>query len=121
MIRSRETIIAHRGLLLQGRLLMSAFFAGEPHAQFPLRGRDAIFRAALSARSLDPCIALLHGDGFPLHGFFDQPLGFLAHRLFRHFTSALLQQYRGHSGTGSGLHRERVQESLAASPTALAP
>ena len=65
-------------------LLVSALLAGEFDAGRALCGRDAIWRAAFSANSLNAGIALLHDDGLPRHGFADQALGLLAHRLLRH-------------------------------------
>ena len=62
-------------------LLVSAFLAGEWHAELSLRGLDAVGRAALAACGLDPGLALLDGDALALHRLLDEPLGFLAHLL----------------------------------------
>ena len=65
-------------------LLVSALLAGEFDAGRAPCGRDAIWRAAFSANRLNAGIALLHDDGLARHGFADQALGLLAHRLLRH-------------------------------------
>src|SRR5450631_488576 len=63
---------------------MSAFLAGIFDAGLSARRLDAVDRAALSAVGLDPGVALLHRDRFPLQRLFDETFGFLAHRLLRH-------------------------------------
>jgi len=65
--------------LSESLLLVSALLAGEFDAGRALCGRDAIWRAAFSASSFDPGIALLHDDGLARHGFADQARGLLAH------------------------------------------
>ena len=76
---------------LKRLLLVSALLAGEFDAGRALCGRDAIWRAAFSAGSLDPGIALLHDNGLARHGFADQALGFLAHRLLRHSLAPVMR------------------------------
>ena len=63
---------------------MAAFLAGELDADLTPRRLDAIGRAAFAASCLDPGIALLDDDRLLFHGFADQALGLLAHRLLRH-------------------------------------
>src|SRR6476469_6240811 len=65
-------------------LLVPAFLAGEFHAGCAFFSRNAIWRAAFSASRLDPGIALLHDNGLARHGFANQALGLLPHRLLRH-------------------------------------
>ena len=69
---------------LERLLLVAAFLAGEFHPGRALGRRDTVGRAAFSAGGLDAGIALLHHNGLPRHGFADQALGLLAHRLLRH-------------------------------------
>jgi hypothetical protein len=66
------------------RLLVSALLAGELDAGRALFGRNAIWRAAFSASSLDPGVALLHDNGLARHGLADQALGLFPHRLLGH-------------------------------------
>jgi hypothetical protein len=49
-------------------LLVPALLAGEFHAGRALFSRNAIWRAAFSANSLNAGIALLHDDGLARHG-----------------------------------------------------
>ena len=72
-------------------LLVSALLAGEFDARRALCGRDAIWRAAFSASSLNAGIALLHDNGLARHGFADQALGLLAHRLLRHSPAPVMR------------------------------
>src|SRR6267142_3170519 len=65
-------------------LLVPALLAGEFHAGRALFSRNAIWRTAFSASSLDPGVALLHDNGFARHGLADQALGLLPHRLLGH-------------------------------------
>src|SRR4051794_18035522 len=65
-------------------LLVPALLAGEFHAGRALFSRNAIWRTAFSASSLDPRVALLHDNGFARHGLADQALGLLPHRLLGH-------------------------------------
>ena len=65
-------------------LLVPALLAGEFHAGRALFSRNAIWRAAFSANSLNAGIALLHDDGLARHGLADQALGLFAHRLLGH-------------------------------------
>src|SRR5258705_4355441 len=65
-------------------LLVPAFLAGEFHPGRAFFSRDAIWRAAFSANSLNAGIALLHDNGLARHSLTDQALGLLAHRLLRH-------------------------------------
>jgi hypothetical protein len=65
-------------------LLEPAFLAREFHAGRAFFSRDAIWRTAFPASSLDAGIALLHDDGLARHGFADQALGLFPHRLLRH-------------------------------------
>ena len=82
--------------LSESLLLVSALLAGEFDAGRALCGRDAIWCAAFSANSLNAGIALLHDDGLARHGFADQALGLLAHRLLRHSPAPVMR-------TGAGL------------------
>src|SRR5664279_5394224 len=68
----------------QRLLLMTAFLARIFDAGLSARRLDAVDRAAFSAVGLDPGVALLHRDRFPLQRLFDETFGFLAHRLLRH-------------------------------------
>ena len=70
--------------LSESLLLVSALLAGEFDAGRAPCGRDAIWRAAFFANRLNAGIALLHDDGLARHGFADQALSLLAHRLLRH-------------------------------------
>ena len=76
---------------LKRLLLVSALLAGEFDTGRALCGRDAIWRAAFSAGSLDPGIALLNDNGLARHGFADQALGLLAHRLLRHSPAPVMR------------------------------
>src|SRR6266446_5176908 len=77
--------------LSESLLLVSALLAGEFDAGRALCGRDAIWCAAFSANSLNAGIALLHDDGLARHGFADQALGLLAHRLLRHSLAPVMR------------------------------
>jgi hypothetical protein len=70
---------------LQRHLLVAAFLARVGHTELSGGRRYSIWGAALSAFGFDSGIALLDGDGFALQRLFHQPLGFVAHGLFRHF------------------------------------
>lgn len=70
--------------ILQRLLLVAALLAGEFHPRGAFFRREAVWRAALAADSVDTGIALLHDQRFAFHGFADQALGLLAHRLLRH-------------------------------------
>jgi hypothetical protein len=65
-------------------LLVAALLADEFHPGCAFFRRDPIRRAAFTAHRLDAGIALLHHQRFTFHGFADQALGLLAHRLLRH-------------------------------------
>ena len=69
---------------LQRLLLVPALLAGELDPRRALFRRDAVRRAAFAAGGLDAGIALLHDQRLAFHGFADQALGLLAHRLLVH-------------------------------------
>jgi hypothetical protein len=71
-------------IALKRLLLVAALLAGELDAGRAFFGRDAIWRAAFSARRLDTGIALLDDKGLALHRLSDQALGLFTHRLLRH-------------------------------------
>jgi hypothetical protein len=71
---------------LQRHLLVAALLARVGDAELSGGRRYSIWGAAFSAFGFDSGIALLDGDGFALQRLFHQPLGFVAHGLFRHFT-----------------------------------
>src|SRR5665213_2179520 len=77
--------------LSQRLLLVPALLAGEFHPRGAFFRRDAVGRAAFAAQRLDAGIALLHDDGLAFHGFADQALGLLAHRLLRHPLSPVIK------------------------------
>src|SRR5664279_3943502 len=77
----------------QRLLLMAAFLARVFDAGLAARRLDAVYRAAFSAVGLDPGVALLHRDRFPLQRLFDETFGFLAHRLLRHRAPVRLSAY----------------------------
>jgi hypothetical protein len=70
---------------LQRYLLVAAFLAGVGNTELSGGRCYSIWGAAFSAFGFDSGIALLDGDGFALQRLFHQPLGFVAHGLFRHF------------------------------------
>jgi hypothetical protein len=70
---------------LQRHLLVAAFLARVGDAELSGGRRYSIWGAALSTFGFDSGIALLDGDGLALQRLFHQPLGFVAHGLFRHF------------------------------------
>jgi hypothetical protein len=70
---------------LQRHLLVATLLADILDAGGALFGLDAVGGAAFAADCLDPGLALLDDERFLFHRFADQPLGLLAHRLFRHW------------------------------------
>src|SRR5579862_2333127 len=91
---------------LQRLLPVPALLARELHPRRTLFGQHAVWRAALAADRLDPGIALLHDDRLLRHGFADQALGLLAHRLLRHRPLAAMETTQAYS-TGALLLRRR--------------
>ena len=77
----------------QRLLLMAAFLARIFDAGLAARRLDTVDRAAFSAVRLDPGVALLNRDRFPLQRLFDETLGFLAHRLLRHIAPVRLSPF----------------------------
>src|SRR5438445_7186595 len=88
----RSTLFPYTTLF---RSPVPACLAGEFHPGRAFFSRDAIWRAAFSASRLDPGVALLHDNGLARHGFADQALGLLAHRLLRHPPAPVMRTATG--------------------------
>src|SRR5262245_48020957 len=72
------------GQRLKRGLFMSAGLAAECDPARAALGRDAVGGAAFAANRLNARVALFHDKSPLFHGFADQPLGLLPHRLLRH-------------------------------------